>query len=121
LAKERKSITNKFKSGRKLNEHTLSTMAITACAAIGFAGAALADAGNSPTLQRIAERGYVTIGHRENAVLVLVMQKSLNGYSIDICLNIAGNQTELGIDALSVKYVPRHGQTCIPLDRKWHD
>jgi len=44
------------------------TTAISAIAAIGFTGAAYAGAGDSPTLQKIAERGYVSIGHRETSV-----------------------------------------------------
>lgn len=92
--------------------------AITACAAIGFAGAAFADAGDSPTLQRIAERGYVTIGHRETSVPFSYIgdEEEPIGYSIDICKNIVeAIKTELGNDGLTIKYVPVTGQTRIPL------
>ncbi|MCJ8339188.1 MAG: amino acid ABC transporter substrate-binding protein [Pseudomonadales bacterium] len=94
------------------------TTAISACIAIGFTGAAFADAGNSPTLKRIADRGYVTIGHRETSVPFSYIGDAHEpiGYSIDICLNIVqAIKTELGNDKLTVKYVPVTGQTRIPL------
>ena len=79
---------------------------------------AQADAGDSPTLKRIEERGMVTIGHRESSVPFSYIGDSNEpiGYSIDICLQIVeGIKAELGRDDLSVKYVPVTGQTRIPL------
>lgn len=99
-------------------KHSIITTAISACAAIGFAGAVFAGAGNSPTLQNIAERGYVSIGHRETSVPFSYIGDSEKpiGYSIDICLNIVeAIKTELDNDALTIKYVPVTGQTRIPL------
>lgn len=99
-------------------KHFILKTVISACAAIGFAGATFADAGDSPTLKRIMERGYVSIGHRETSVPFSYIGDSQEpiGYSIDICLNIVDAiKSELGNDALTVKYVPITGQTRIPL------
>lgn len=77
-----------------------------------------ADAGDSPILQRIEERGMVTIGHRETSIPFSYIGDGNEpiGYSIDICLKIVDAiKTELGNDDLSVKYVPVTGQTRIPL------
>ncbi len=77
-----------------------------------------ADAGDSPVLQRIEERGMVTIGHRETSIPFSYIGDSNEpiGYSIDICLKIVDAiKAELGNDDLSVKYVPVTGQTRIPL------
>lgn len=77
-----------------------------------------ADAGDSPTLQRIEERGVVTIGHRETSIPFSYIGDNNEpiGYSIDICLNIVDAiKAELGRDDLEVKYVPVTGQTRIPL------
>lgn len=79
---------------------------------------AQADAGDSPTLKRIEERGMVTIGHRESSVPFSYIGDSNEpiGYSIEVCLQIVeGIKAELGKDDLSVKYVPVTGQTRIPL------
>ncbi|MFT2098200.1 amino acid ABC transporter substrate-binding protein [Marinomonas sp. 2405UD66-6] len=92
--------------------------AISLCAAISITGTAFADAGDSPTLKRIMERGYVTIGHRETSVPFSYISDSEEpiGYSIDLCLNIVeAIKTELNNDKLTVKYVPVTGQTRIPL------
>ena len=94
------------------------TTAISAIAAIGFTGAAFAGAGDSPTLQKIAERGYVSIGHRETSVPFSYIGDAEEpiGYSIDLCHNIVDAiKAELGNDNLTVKYVPVTGQTRIPL------
>ncbi|MGQ7843130.1 amino acid ABC transporter substrate-binding protein [Granulosicoccus sp. 3-233] len=79
---------------------------------------ASADAGDSPVLQRIEERGMVTIGHRETSIPFSYIGEGNEpiGYSIDICLKIVDAiKAELGNDELGVKYVPVTGQTRIPL------
>lgn len=79
---------------------------------------ALADAGDSPVLQRIAERGEVSIGHRETSIPFSYIgdEEKPQGYSIDICMKIVDAiKAQLGNDDLSVKYVPVTGQTRIPL------
>ena len=94
------------------------TTAISAIAAIGFTGVAFAGAGDSPTLQKIAEQGYVSIGHRETSVPFSYIGDAEEpiGYSIDLCHNIVDAiKAELGNDNLTIKYVPVTGQTRIPL------
>ena len=79
---------------------------------------ALADAGDSPVLQRIAERGEVSIGHRETSIPFSYIgdDEKPQGYSIDICMNIVDAiKAELGNDDIAVKFVPVTGQTRIPL------
>lgn len=99
-------------------KNLIITTAISACMAIGFAGSAFADAGDSRVLKRIAERGYVSIGHRETSVPFSYIGDSGEpiGYSIDICQNIVqAIKNQLGNDRLTIKYVPVTGQTRIPL------
>ncbi|NLD55955.1 MAG: amino acid ABC transporter substrate-binding protein [Burkholderiaceae bacterium] len=77
-----------------------------------------ADAGDSPTLKRIAERGMVSIGHRETSIPFSYMDQSGKpiGYSIDICMKIVDAvRAQLGKPDLGVKMVPVTGQTRIPL------
>lgn len=77
-----------------------------------------ADAEDSPTLKRIAERGMVTIGHRETSIPFSYIGDSNEpvGYSIDICMQIVeAIKSQLDMADLSVKYVPVTGQTRIPL------
>jgi len=84
----------------------------------GMIGTAIADAGDSPTLKRIAERGEVSIGHRETSIPFSYIgeDKEPIGYSIDICLKIVDAiKAQLGNNDLKVKYVPVTGQTRIPL------
>lgn len=84
----------------------------------GFTNAAQADAGDSPTLKRIAERGVVSIGHRETSIPFSYIGDNNQpvGYSIDICMRIVDAiKAELGRDDLGVKLVPVTGQTRIPL------
>lgn len=79
---------------------------------------AVADAGDSPTLQRIAERGEVSIGHRETSIPFSYIGDAAEpiGYSIDICMAIVdGIKAQLEMPDLSVKFVPVTGQTRIPL------
>ena len=79
---------------------------------------ALADAGDSPVLQRIAERGEVSIGHRETSIPFSYIgdDEKPQGYSIDICMKIVDAiKAELGNDDITVKFVPVTGQTRIPL------
>jgi glutamate/aspartate transport system substrate-binding protein len=93
-------------------------IAAAALTALGFAAPALADAGDSPTLQRIQERGTVSIGHRETSIPFSYIGENNEavGYSIDLCLKIVeAIEAELGVDKLEVRYVPVTGQTRIPL------
>lgn len=96
----------------------LQMIAAAALTALGFAAPALADAGDSPTLQRIQERGTVSIGHRETSIPFSYIGENNEavGYSIDLCLKIVeAIEAELGVDKLEVRYVPVTGQTRIPL------
>ncbi|MFT5894259.1 MAG: glutamate/aspartate transport system substrate-binding protein [bacterium] len=77
-----------------------------------------ADAGDSPTLKRIDERGQISIGHRETSIPFSYIGDGSEpiGYSIDICMKIVDAiKVQLGNDDLSVKFVPVTGQTRIPL------
>jgi glutamate/aspartate transport system substrate-binding protein len=80
--------------------------------------AAHADAGDSPTLKRIEERGVVNIGHRETSIPFSYMGSDgkPQGYTIDICMTIVDAiKAELGKNDLKVHFVPITGQTRIPL------
>lgn len=77
-----------------------------------------ADAGDSPTLKRIDERGQISIGHRETSIPFSYIGEGSEpiGYSIDICMKIVDAiKVQLGKDDLAVKFVPVTGQTRIPL------
>ena len=92
--------------------------AAAAIALLAITGPALADAGDSPTLQRIQERGVVNIGHRETSIPFSYIGPDNEpiGYSIDLCLKIVDAiKAELGMDNIEVHYVPVTGQTRIPL------
>ncbi|SLN63776.1 Glutamate/aspartate periplasmic-binding protein precursor [Roseovarius litorisediminis] len=94
------------------------TIAAAAVTAVSMAAPAFADAGDSPTLQRIQERGVVSIGHRETSIpfSYIGAENEPIGYSIDLCLKIVDAiAAELGVDSLDVHYVPVTGQTRIPL------
>lgn len=96
----------------------LSLTAISAVILAGLSGTAQADAGDSPTLKRIEERGVISIGHRETSIPFSYIGDGNEpiGYSIDICLNIVeAIKAELGNNDLKVKFVPVTGQTRIPL------
>lgn len=96
----------------------LKMLAAAAVTAIGFGAPAFADAGDSPTLQRIQERGVVSIGHRETSIPFSYIggNNEAVGYSIDLCLKIVeAIEEQLGGDKLEVRYVPVTGQTRIPL------
>lgn len=94
---------------------------LAAAAAIAMAApvsAAQADAGDSPTLKRIEERGVVNIGHRETSIPFSYLGDGGKpvGYSIDICMKIYDEiKKELGKDDLKVNFVPVTSQTRIPL------
>ena len=99
----------------------LKMLAAAAVTAVGFAAPAFADAGDSPTLQRIQERGVVSIGHRETSIPFSYIGENNEavGYSIDLCLKIVeAIEEQLGGDKLEVRYVPVTGQTRIPLIAK---
>lgn len=96
----------------------LKMFAAAAVTAVGLAAPAFADAGDSPTLQRIQERGTVSIGHRETSIPFSYIGENNEpvGYSIDLCLKIVeAIEAELGGGKLEVRYVPVTGQTRIPL------
>lgn len=79
---------------------------------------ALADAGDSPTLKRIQERGVVNIGHRETSIPFSYIDDTGKpiGYSIDICMKIVeAVRAELGNEDIKVKFIPVTSQTRIPL------
>ncbi|MGB5868997.1 MAG: amino acid ABC transporter substrate-binding protein [Albidovulum sp.] len=99
-------------------KHGFRTLAVAAFVAAGLAAPVFADAGDSPTLQRIQERGVVNIGHRETSIPFSYIGDNNEpiGYSIDLCLKIVDAiKAELGVDSLEVKYIPVTGQTRIPL------
>ncbi|AXI55107.1 Glutamate/aspartate import solute-binding protein (plasmid) [Pseudoseohaeicola sp. NH-UV-7] len=99
-------------------KHGFRTLAVTAIVAAGFAAPVFADAGDSPTLKRIQERGVVNIGHRETSIPFSYIGSDNEpiGYSIDLCLKIVDAiKAELGVEELDVKYIPVTGQTRIPL------
>lgn len=61
------------------------------------------------TLQKARETKTVTIGFRDASVPFSYLNRAREpiGYSIDLCLALVeAMQTELGVDALKVKYVP---------------
>lgn len=91
---------------------------ISATLLAGSMGAVHADAGDSPILKRIMDRGTVSIGHRETSIPFSYIGDDNEpvGYSIDICMKIVDAiKVQLGKDDLKVKYVPVTGQTRIPL------
>ncbi|MFK7856651.1 MAG: amino acid ABC transporter substrate-binding protein [Granulosicoccus sp.] len=97
---------------------TMLKAAAIAFAVASVSGVAIADAGDSPTLKRIQERGVVNIGHRETSIPFSYIgpDNEAIGYSIDLCLKIVDAiKAELGMDNLEVKYTPVTGQTRIPL------
>jgi len=97
---------------------TLKGLIVGSLLLFGMNTTAMADAGDSPVLKRIAERGVVNIGHRETSIPFSYIGDSEApiGYSIDICLHIVeAIKKQLGKDDLKVKYVPVTGQTRIPL------
>lgn len=99
-------------------KYRFKLITVAAIAALTCHTGAFADAGDSPTLKRIAERGVVNIGHRETSIPFSYIGDGDEavGYSIDLCLEIVeAIKTELDNDAITVKFVPVTGQTRIPL------
>ena len=93
-------------------------LAAAAGLALAGLGPVYADAGDSPVLKRIDERGLVSIGHRETSIPFSYIGDGDTpvGYSIDVCGHIVeAIKAELGKDDLEVKYVPVTGQTRIAL------
>ena len=71
-----------------------------------------------PTLNRIAERGMVNLGHREASVPFAYIGDDGEpvGYSIDLCLHIVDRIEEaIGVEELEIRYIPVNPQTRIPL------
>ena len=99
-------------------KHTLKGLIFGSLLLFGMNTNVLADAGDSPVLKRIAERGMISIGHRETSIPFSYIGDSEKpiGYSIDICMHIVeAIKKQLGKDDLKVKFVPVTGQTRIPL------
>lgn len=96
----------------------LRHIALAAVVASVMPASAFADAGDSPTLKRIEERGVVNIGHRETSIPFSYMDADGKpiGYSIDICMQfVDAIRAELGKPDITVKFTPVTGQTRIPL------
>ncbi|MEM8664834.1 MAG: amino acid ABC transporter substrate-binding protein [Pseudomonadota bacterium] len=94
------------------------TRSLIGAAMLALPATALADAGDSPTLKRIDERGVVNVGHRESSVPFAYMDDNGEpiGYTLDVCAKIVeGIGAELGRDDLEVNFVPVTGQTRIAL------
>lgn len=82
------------------------------------AGAAEPGPGSSPVLKRIAERGYVTLGHREASVpySFITADQKVEGYSIDMCMAaVNAIKAQLGRADLEVRYTPINTTNRIPL------
>jgi len=72
----------------------------------------------STVLKRVAERGYITIGHREASApySYLNAQQKVEGYSVDFCLRtVEAVKERLGRADLQVRYVPINTTNRIPL------
>lgn len=72
----------------------------------------------SATLDKIKDRGVVTIGHREAATPFSFIDENNNvaGYSIDVCNQVVeGLKNQLSMPDLTVHYLPVSSQTRIPL------
>ncbi len=71
-----------------------------------------------PTLQRIKDRGTITIGHRETSVPFSYIGNDEQpvGYSIDLCLRaVDAIEEKIGVDELDVKWVAVTPQTRLAL------
>lgn len=71
-----------------------------------------------PTLQRIKDRGTITIGHRESSVPFSYIGNDEQpvGYSIDLCLRaVDAIEEKIGVDELDVKWVAVTPQTRLAL------
>ncbi|MBB4349516.1 transporter substrate-binding domain-containing protein [Aliirhizobium cellulosilyticum] len=72
----------------------------------------------SATLAKIAERGEITVGHRDGAVPFSYYddQQKPIGYAMDICARVVDAvKAKLGKPDLKVSYMPVTGTTRIPL------
>jgi glutamate/aspartate transport system substrate-binding protein len=73
---------------------------------------------NSPTLDRIMKRGYVSIGHRDESVPFSYLDRNGNpiGYAVDLCLKVAEDlKVALKRPDLEIKFIPATSQTRVPL------
>lgn len=72
-----------------------------------------------PTLQRIKDRGTITIGHREASVPFSYIGDEGDtpiGYTIDICMNVVDRiEEKIGVDELDIRWVPVTPQTRLGL------
>lgn len=89
-----------------------------ALGAIGLAAALPATAQDlTGTLAKVAENGYITIGHRESSVPFSYLDENQQpvGYSIDLCMKIVeATEAEIGQE-LEVRYVPVNPKTRLAL------
>lgn len=72
-----------------------------------------------PTLQRIKDRGTITIGHREASVPFSYIGEEGDkpvGYTIDICMRVVGAiEDKIGADELDIRWVAVTPQTRLGL------
>ena len=70
------------------------------------------------TLQKIADSGVITIGHRESSIPFAYLndEQEAVGYSIDLCMRVVDKVKEtLEMPDLEVRFVPVNPKTRIPL------
>lgn len=95
----------------------ITTTLIAAALGLSYPLAAVAQE-FGPTLQRIKDRGTITIGHRESSVPFSYIgddQKPV-GYSIDICMHVVDAVEEkIGVDELDIRWVAVTPQTRLGL------
>jgi glutamate/aspartate transport system substrate-binding protein len=91
-----------------------------AALAIGMAGlnASVCAETLDGTLRKVAEKGEITIGHRDSAIPLSFLdgQQAPVGYSVDLCRKIVDNvKTRLNRPDLKINFLPVTSQTRIPL------
>lgn len=95
----------------------ITTTLIAAALGLSFPlGAAAQEFG--PTLQRIKERGTITIGHRESSVPFSYIGDDQEpvGYTIDICMHVVDAiEDKIGEDELDIRWVAVTPQTRLGL------
>jgi glutamate/aspartate transport system substrate-binding protein len=95
---------------------TLKTMTASLLTVIFAVAPAIAQDGG--TLAQIADRGEITVGHRDGAVPFSYYddQQKPIGYAMDLCAHVVDAvKTKLGKSDLKVTYMPVTGTTRIPL------
>lgn len=92
---------------------------ILAAAALGLSfplGASAQEFG--PTLQRIKDRGTISIGHRESSVPFSYIgdKEEPVGYTVDICMHVVDAiEEKIGVDELDIRWVAVTPQTRLGL------